>query len=480
MTFVVVTLSLLQLRRLAPQPINPELPITEVDVLVYGDEPAGVAAAIQAGRGLQGNGRVVLVRPQPEWAWVGGVWTRGGLAYLDRNQMQGHPPSCGFYQELLNSSQVQRIAANPGAMDWGMRQLLQEAGVKLIHQTRLTPQVQGNWVQRLRGNSRQWQAGVIIDATPEGDVARAAGLGYEKGFAGVGLPQATLAVSPVFELAPLTLNQLAAIEGRIFSNPVLMQELRAMITRQNSPVNAAALLRRFEVPMEIQGDYTDMYSTALGAAYHRHRGIPFRLGGEMLLDRGNVAAIAPDRLSFNGLLFQLPTRQVERLIQNHRQPTAKMHQELQHLQIWLRQFPEAAQVEVFPPLEIYVRHFISITEVLQPLDVGQIMTGGVPHAEAIGEFRYAFDARGGIPGWPHPLPPTVTFRYGVGSSLTRIGNLAVIGGASGFPGLAATVGRIEERKVCTGASLGVLAAQAVQTQQPLNQMPRRLPWRGSP
>ncbi|MEN9244368.1 MAG: hypothetical protein Q6K81_05685, partial [Gloeomargarita sp. DG02_5_bins_242] len=121
-----------------------------------------------------------------------------------------------------------------------------------------------------------------------------------------------------------------------------------------------------------------------------------------------------------------------------------------------------------------------VTEVLQPLHVEQILAGGVPPAEAIGEFRYAFDARGGIPGWRAELPPTVTFRYGVGSSLTRIDNLAVIGGAAGFPGLAATVGRIEERKVCTGAYLGRMAAQAVRTQQPLKQIPRRLPSPGLP
>lgn len=457
-----------------------ELPSTEVDVLVYGDEPAGVAAAIQAGRGFQGKGRVILVRSQPAWAWVGGVWTRGGLAYLDRNQMQGQPPSCNFYQELLDVSRVERIAANPSLMDWGMRRLLQDTGVEVISQTQLTPQVQNNQVVRLRGDRGQWQAGVIIDATPEGDLARAAGLGYEKGFAGVGLPQATLAVSPVFELAPLTLDQLAAIERRILADPTLIQELRAMIVRHNSPINAAVLLRRFGVPMERQGDFVDMYSTALGAAFHHHRGIPFRMGGTMLLDRGNVAVVAPDRLSFNGLLFQLPTREVERLVHNQRRPTPQMRRELHHLQTWLRQFPEAAQVQVFPPLEVYVRHWVTITEVLQPLDVGQIMVGGVPPEEAIGEFRYAFDARGGIPGWAHPLPPTVTFRYGVGSSLTRISNLAVIGGAAGFPGLAATVGRIEERKVCTGAYLGQMAAQAVRTQKTLNQIPRQLPWQESP
>lgn len=263
-------------------------------------------------------------------------------------------------------------------------------------------------------------------------------------------------MSPVFELAPLTLKQLAAIERRILDNPVLMQALRHQMRQDNAPQDAEFLLRNFYLPMEVQGDFADIYSTALGAAYHHHRGIPFRMGGTMLLDRGNVAVVAPDRLSFNGLLFQLSTRQVERLVHNQRQPTPQMRRELYHLQTWLRQFPEAAQVQVFPPLEVYVRHWVTITEVLQPLDVGQIMVGGVPPEEAIGEFRYAFDARGGIPGWAHPLPPTVTFRYGVGSSLTRISNLAVR-----FPGLAATVGRIEERKVCTGAYLGRMAAQCV-------------------
>ena len=459
---------------------RPELPVTQVDVLVYGDEPAGVAAAIQAGRGLQGNGSVLLVRSQPEWAWVGGVWTRGGLAYLDRNQMRGHPPSCAFYQELLTASQVEQIAANPGAMDWTMRTLIREAGVTLVHQTRLTPQVVGQRVVRLTHKRGYFQAAVVIDASPEAELAQKAGLRYEKGFAGVGLPEVTLAVSPVFELAPLTLQQLAAIEARILRNPLLMQELRHQIRRDNPPAEAAFLLRHFHLPMQVQGDYADIYSTALGAAYHRFRGMPVRRGSPVLLDRGNVAAIAPNRLSFNGLLFQLPTRAVERLVRNHRQPTPQMLEELRHLQAWLRRFPEAHRVEVFPPLEVYVRHLVTVTEVLEPLDVERIRMGGVPPGEAIGEFRYAFDARGGIPGWPHPLPPTVTFRYGVGSSLTRLENFAVIGGAAGFPGLAATLGRIEERKVCTGAYLGKLAAWAVQTGEPLNRLPRNRPWQESP
>ncbi|MEN9216684.1 MAG: FAD-dependent oxidoreductase [Gloeomargarita sp. HHBFW_bins_162] len=469
---VIALFTFLQGRRLHSQSNSPESPVTQVDVLVYGDEPAGVAAAIQAGRGLRGQGQVVLIRSQPEWAWVGGVWTRGGLAYLDRNQMHGHPPSCRFYQELLDTAQVERIAANASLMDWGMRRLLQEAGVKLIHHTRLTPQVQGQRVEWLQGNGRQWQAAVIIDATPEAELARAAGLRFEKGFAGVGLPQVTLAVSPVFELTPLTLHQLAAIERRILTNPVLMQELRHRIRRDNAPQDAEFLLRNFHLPLEVRGDFADIYSTALGAAYHRFRGMPLRLGGAVWLDRGNVAVVAQNRLSFNGLLFQLSTQQVEQLIRNQRQPTPAMHQELHHLQTWLRRFPEAEHVEVLPPLEVYVRHLITVTEVLRPLDVVQIMSGGVPPEEAIGTFRYAFDARGGIPGWRYALPPKVTFRYGVGSSLTRISNLAVIGGAAGFPGLAATVGRIEERKVCTGAYLGRMAAQAVQTQQPLNSIAR--------
>ncbi|MCS7225817.1 MAG: FAD-dependent oxidoreductase [Gloeomargarita sp. SKYB31] len=448
-------------------PVTSTGPVAEVDVLVYGDEPAGIAAAIQAGRGLAGQGRVVLVRSQPKWAWVGGVWTRGGLAYLDRNQMRGQPPSCPFYRELLETAGVQRIAANASLMDWGMRQLLQAAGVQLVHQTQLHPQVQGQRIARLLSGRQQWTAQVVIDATPEADLARAAGLAYEKGFAGLGLPQVTLAVSPVFEVAPLTLAQLAAIERRILNNPLLLQELRQQIRRENSPADAASLLRHFHLPMQVQGDFADIYSAALGAAYHRWRGLPLRVGSRIFLDRGNVAAVAPDRLSFNGLLFQLTTREVERLVQQQRRPTSLMYAELQHFQNWLRRFPEAAQVQVFPPLEVYVRHLITVTEVLEPLPVERLLQGGVAPEQAIGEFRYALDARGGIPGWRQAIPPTVTFRYGVGSSLTRLENLAVVGGNAGFPGLAATVGRIEERKVCTGAYLGQLAARAVLTQEPL-------------
>ncbi|MCS6781612.1 MAG: FAD-dependent oxidoreductase [Gloeomargarita sp. SKYBB_i_bin120] len=438
-----------------------------MDVLVYGDEPAGVAAAIQAGRGLAGQGRVVLVRSQPEWAWVGGVWTRGGLAYLDRNQRRGHPPACPFYRELLETANVQRVAANASLMDWGMRQLLAAAGVQLVHQTRLQPKVQGSRIEWLAGGGQRWTAQVVIDATPEADVARAAGLAYEKGFAALGLPNDTLAVSPVFELAPLTLSQLAAIERRILTNPLLLEELRAKIVQDNRPEEAQLLLRNFHLPMRVQGDFADVYSSALGAAYHRSRGLPFRMGNRVFLDRGNVAAVAPDRLSFNGLLFQLSTREVERLVQQQRRLTPPMYRELQQFQAWLRRFPEAAQVQVFPPLEVYVRHLVTVTEVLDLMPVERILQGGVEPEKAIGTFRYAFDARGGIPGWSHRLPPTVTFRYGVGSSLTRLENFAVVGGNAGFPGLAATVGRIEERKVCTGAYLGQLAARAVLTQQPL-------------
>ena len=83
-------------------------------------------------------------------------------------------------------------------------------------------------------------------------------------------------------------------------------------------------------------------------------------------------------------------------------------------------------------------------------------------------FRsYALDLRGGLPGIRLPRISRPTFNFGYRHTLPReVSNLAVLGPASGFGGLAVGAGRIIELNVSVGQGLAIAAAEALMAQGP--------------
>lgn len=115
------------------------------DVLVFGDEPAGIMTALELKRPLVRlrhlpNPQVVLVADPDTRAAIGGVLARSDLAYLDRNQVPADlrppldrfSPSSDLYRCFLTIAAVNTIAFDRFRVSQGFRRALHMAGIPVL------------------------------------------------------------------------------------------------------------------------------------------------------------------------------------------------------------------------------------------------------------------------------------------------------------------------------------------------------------
>lgn len=159
----------------------------QVDVLVLGAGPAGVAAAISAARE---GASTMLVEQTGD---VGGIATAGLMSHWTGNT-QG-----GIYEEILDRSADLRTDAdygfngsprqiiNPERLKTVLLEMLEEAGVQLLLYTFVSSpimqsetQVGGAIVENKTGR-QAILAKVVIDCTGDGDLAARSGAAYRKG-----------------------------------------------------------------------------------------------------------------------------------------------------------------------------------------------------------------------------------------------------------------------------------------------------------
>ena len=165
---------------------------TQVDVVVYGATPGGFCAAIAAARE---GASVVLLEPT---AHVGGVNT-GGLCFSDSNQTV-RSTVLGLFEEWhlrIEADYRERGVALPYRVlekdhkPWTYEphvaaqvtnQMLAEAGVRVLTRQVLTAtRKDGARLVRLLTEGGEFEAKVFIDATYEGDLMAAAGVGWTIG-----------------------------------------------------------------------------------------------------------------------------------------------------------------------------------------------------------------------------------------------------------------------------------------------------------
>ncbi len=163
------------------------LPIAgQYDVIVCGGGPAGVAAAIEAGR----NGaKTLLVELQ---GCLGGIWTAGLLAWiLD----QANKP--GIMRELENRLKDmdaispidvgKNIAFDVEKMKLLLEEMCFESNVDILLHTRVAAAKKNldNRVTHIITESKSfreaWEGKVFIDATGDGDLAALSGCGFDFG-----------------------------------------------------------------------------------------------------------------------------------------------------------------------------------------------------------------------------------------------------------------------------------------------------------
>ncbi len=179
------------------------LPVTdEVDVIVCGAGPAGVAAAISAART---GARVRLFEVN---GCLGGIWTAGLLTWI----FDFDKP--GITRELTvkldergarRGNNADKFVYEPDEMKLLLEDLCVEAGVKFRLQTRVVGAYKDGRqlttiITESRSGREAWRAKVFIDATGDGDLGALSGCGWEIG------------QEKDCPCQPLTMNALAAVK----------------------------------------------------------------------------------------------------------------------------------------------------------------------------------------------------------------------------------------------------------------------------
>lgn len=156
----------------------------QVDVLVYGSEPEGVAAAVTA---AEAGLRTLLVTPHER---LGGLFVLGELNMLD---LRTHPFN---YQRGIFERWWRRVGRDEAfdvkRAEEAFEAMLTEAGVEVWRSVEaVEPLVADRTIEgvRLPASGRVIRAQQVIDASGDGDLAAAAGAPFDFGFERFGVQQ---------------------------------------------------------------------------------------------------------------------------------------------------------------------------------------------------------------------------------------------------------------------------------------------------
>lgn len=460
-----------------PEPTPEPIQYDTYDVVVYGDELPGVCAAIWAKKTLGSQARVLLARPTDGDALLGGLLTRGGLAYLDFDKTSRWyaQPYSECFIEFLDKADIGESCVHPVHADRGMRQMLDEAGVLLLSNAPLRPRVEDGRIDyaQVIGQNKRIQAASFIDTTQNAELAVAAGQPYYLGYESQSpeLAQSTLGTSIVPIVENLSIEDLRRIEATLHNNPDTVARIEDSIYSKNDPASAGFWMSGFGLPL--YQSYKDGYyfrSIAIGAAYHLDRGQSFSLQG-FFWDKANVCELDARSLSWNGFLFKYSVDRVREIEANQFAPTPDMVTEMAQVEAWLQDYSGNPEVKLVLPPEVYVRHSVSIRDVVDPLSGVEILQGGTLPQDSFATFSYDFDFRGGVDGLSLSVPPLPQYNFGIEHGLSNsIENLAIAGRSAGYEGIAVSVGRINTANVYHGQGLGVAAGLARRLQVPLNRI----------
>lgn len=218
----------------------PALPDAQnYDVIVFGDEVPGVMTALKVQQELKSrrqSDRVALITEGDTNTGIGGHLVRGGLAYLDRNQV---PPNLRdrygifgtpnqLYQQFLRLGQVNTIALDRVIAARNFKQASHQSGIDVIGNVELgNVQTVGKLVCSFTANGETYSAQQFVDASQSGELAAASGVEMMQGLEALGFPDSTLSIGLVLDFYGVSIGELKTVEA-------------ALITRLLNPEDAEA------------------------------------------------------------------------------------------------------------------------------------------------------------------------------------------------------------------------------------------------
>lgn len=415
---------------------------TDFDLLVVGHETEGCLAAVAAARA---GARTALLAP--EGSLLGGLLTEDGLSFVDRDARHLIPPADsphdGLFGQFLERAGVQLVSLEPLAGDRMLHAMLQEVGVTLIGGSWTTVRREGELIRAMTLDSGETLAARhFLDATPDGDLAEAAGVRFATAFREVGLPGA-LGISPLPIVSGVSPETIVETCRKLSEDP----ELEAMRVAIFGP-------RRF-LDLEHGIDYVLVGPPHLGLAYQRWReacGLPFPYAFEA--DGFNVAVTGPETTSWNGLIYFADAETALRLSREGADEVFR--EEARHFGRFLRTELGWREAWVDLPRGIYVRQTRHALDVRRRLSLEAIARG--ESRSSVGTFCYYADFRGfHAPKLPAPLTAHVILEAGLAS---HVRNLGIASRAGGYTPYAHSLCRLVQYNVTLGTALGVAAAMA--------------------
>ncbi|MDJ0532858.1 MAG: FAD-dependent oxidoreductase [Xenococcaceae cyanobacterium MO_207.B15] len=464
----------------------------EYDVIIFGDEIPGVMTAIKVKRELEkrnGEAKVALMTEGDTSRGIGGHLVRGGLAYLDRNQVPRDMrdelgtfgASSQLYQEFIDLTDTETIALDRFKATKAFENVFLRENIDLIGNVKLqsVATVGKSVCSLMTTNNGSFIAQQFIDATQDGKLAEMSGVEMSLGFAQIGLPDSSLSIGWVFEIYGKDIEQLKQIEAGLIERFLNKSDRQAQdwltIASGDNLGKLADLERSFTdaydrpaIMYQATPDSADVRALAFSVAYHGTTNSLFDLRkSKTILDRANIAVL-DNRLSLNALLFDVDATQARELSNNGAKPTPEMIVITEEVTAFFQSLG-IQRIEFMD--ELYIRTAGQISESMDDLTATKMSDGGVPEEEALGTFSYHLDARGGIAGLRekaiaagvHEIRTVLmpTFNYGFRHTLpVEYENLAVLSPASGFGGLGTTAGRIVEFNVSVGEGLAIATAIA--------------------
>jgi hypothetical protein len=205
-----------------------------VDVLVAGAGPAGVAAALSAAR-TGAHVRLIEVH-----GCLGGIWTAGLLCNIvDTNNKSG------ILLEILDElrrrgSQIDALRYDSEAMKVVLEDLCRKAGVDVLLHARVVAAMKDGGrvttaITESRSGRQAWKAKIFIDTTGDGNLAALAGCQYDYGHPQTGKAQPMSLLGLIMGVNYKDLNERGLMRGdgaTSFGKGVSPDESKANIVKE--------------------------------------------------------------------------------------------------------------------------------------------------------------------------------------------------------------------------------------------------------